>query len=107
MNDFQNAFGDHLKKLRKSKQMTQEQLAEKSELSVQYLGDVERGKANPTLAIVEKISYALNLSVHDLFDTSEFQASTEELREALQDYVTRADAGSLRQLHAILRAISR
>lgn len=58
MNDLQTAFGDHLRFLRKAKNMAQEKLAEKSGLSVQYLGDVERGKANPTIAILEKIGSA-------------------------------------------------
>jgi transcriptional regulator with XRE-family HTH domain len=107
MNDLQTAFGDHLKSLRKVSGMTQEKLAEKCGLSVQYLGDVERGKANPTLAILEKIGKALDISIVELFDIEDFQADTEELRESIQNHVAKADNETLRRLYGVIRAISR
>lgn len=106
MKDLQNVFGDHLKALRKGQGLTQEKLAEKCGLSVQYLGDVERGKANPTLAIVEKIGLALDIPIGELFNIEDFQSSVDELRKVLQDYIAKADDKSLRQLYGILRAIT-
>lgn len=106
MNDLQTAFGDHLRFLRKSRNMTQEKLAEKSGLSVQYLGDVERGKVNPTIAILEKIGSALEVSLVELFDIENFQTHTDDLRQFVQEYVTRADSETIRRLYGIIRIIS-
>ncbi|WP_291329778.1 helix-turn-helix transcriptional regulator [Desulfovibrio sp. UCD-KL4C] len=107
MSDLQNVFGEHLKSLRKSKGLTQDELVELCGLSVQYLGDVERGKANATINVLGKIGQALGVSTAELFDTAEFQVSTEDLREQLRTYISRADSETLRQLYAITRIISR
>ncbi len=107
MKDLQGVFGDHLKSLRKSKGLTQEKLAELCGISVQYLGDVERGKANATINVLGKIAQALGISVAELFDTAEFQLSTEDLRKLMSDYISKADNNTLRQLYGITRIISR
>lgn len=107
MNSLQATFGNHLKALRKGREMTQEKLAESSGLSVQYLGDVERGKANPTLAILEKIGRALNIPIADLFDIENFQWQTEDLRSFIQDYVTKTDGETLRRLYGFIRVLPR
>ena len=44
MSDLTVRFGDGLHGLRKAKGMTQEQLAEASDLSRNYVNDVERGR---------------------------------------------------------------
>jgi DNA-binding XRE family transcriptional regulator len=43
--------GKALKKLRKQARMTQEFLAEKIEISVRHLSDIENGKSDPSLTI--------------------------------------------------------
>ncbi|WP_321402118.1 helix-turn-helix transcriptional regulator [Maridesulfovibrio sp.] len=107
MNDLQSVFGEHLKSLRKSQGLTQDKLAELCGISVQYLGDVERGKANATINVLGKIGLALGVSVAELFDTAEFQLSTEDLRKLMSDYISKADNNTLRQLYGITRIISR
>ena len=47
-------FGANLRRLRKAQGMTQEQLAHDLDLDVSYLGQIERGERNTTLAVVEK-----------------------------------------------------
>ncbi|MEM9423827.1 MAG: helix-turn-helix transcriptional regulator, partial [Spirochaetota bacterium] len=59
MNDlemqFLLSFGYHVRKLRKDKNLSQEQLAEKSELHRTYIGMIERGEKNITLLNIVKI----------------------------------------------------
>lgn len=48
--------------------LTQEELAERAEVSVDFISLVERGKNQPSFKVIEKLSAALNTSVADFFD---------------------------------------
>lgn len=54
--------------LRKSHQLTLEQLASASGVSRSMLSQIERGRANPTLAVALRIARAFGLNVGDLVD---------------------------------------
>ena len=56
-------FGQRLREQRIKHGLTLEQLAEKSELSSNYIGMVERGLKEPGLATIVKLLNALNLSL--------------------------------------------
>ena len=60
-------FGLRMKELRSSKGMTQEDLAGLTGLSRQYIGDVERGTRNISLANIEKIAIAFQTTLSELF----------------------------------------
>ena len=83
MSDYQKSFGKNIRRLRLLRDLKQEQLADKSGLSLQHIGDIERGTGNPTLLTLEKIASALSVSVEELFALEEFKRSTKELREDL------------------------
>lgn len=59
-------IGAKIAALRKDRNLTQEQLAEKVGITVQYLGTIERGKANTTLNRLDKIADVLGCSSNDL-----------------------------------------
>lgn len=61
-------FGKHIKCLRNEKKLTQEELANLSGLSRQYIGDVERGARNISLINLEKIAKAFGISLSQLFN---------------------------------------
>jgi len=48
--------------------LSQEQLAEKADLSYKYLGEVERGCVNISLDSLVRIAKALRVALHDLTD---------------------------------------
>lgn len=48
--------------------MTQEQLAEASNISVDFLSLIERGKSGPSFEVIERLAEALEVPVKDLFD---------------------------------------
>jgi transcriptional regulator with XRE-family HTH domain len=60
--DMRKLVGDNCARLRKAKGWTQEQLAERSGLTQQYLSDLERGKRNPTIVTIYEIAQALEVS---------------------------------------------
>jgi len=61
-------FGLRVRELRFAKGMTQEDLAERSGLSRQYIGDVERGTRNIALVNIEKIAKAFNTRLPELLN---------------------------------------
>ena len=54
-------FGINTRRLRKQRGMTQEALAHEVEIDVSYLGQLERGERNPTLALVQRVAVALQV----------------------------------------------
>ena len=61
-----STIGDNIKRIRKSKKMTQAQLAEKTEISVMSVRRFETGARVPKLDMVDKIAVALDVSPADL-----------------------------------------
>ena len=60
-------LGARLKEWRRVRRLTQEQLAERAGLSYKFIGEIERGRGNPTIDTLFKLSQALELDVADLF----------------------------------------
>ena len=58
----QEAFGKRLKELRNIKGITQEELAEKLNISREHLGRIERGKYGCSIDLLIELSYTLNAS---------------------------------------------
>lgn len=61
-------FGNRIRKLRKDKNLSQEELSFKANLHRTYIGMIERGEKNITLLNIEKIAKALDINIKDLFD---------------------------------------
>jgi transcriptional regulator with XRE-family HTH domain len=59
-------FGEQLRKFRKDRNISQEELAFKSELDRTYISGLECGKRNPTLKILVKLAISLNISPSEL-----------------------------------------
>lgn len=55
-------FGATVRQFRENRGWTQEQLAEQAEMSVTYLGFIERGENVPTLTIILKLAGALDVA---------------------------------------------
>jgi len=59
-------FGEKVQKVRKSKGISQEKLADKIALHRNYVGMIERGERNPTIRTLYKLSKALQANSSDL-----------------------------------------
>ena len=65
-----------LKELRSRQGLTLKELGMRSELSVSYLSDIERGRSTPTLSTLETLATALSVSVMDLLTGVDFGGAT-------------------------------
>lgn len=61
-------FGKRVRELRKSKNLSQEELAFKADLHRTYIGMIERAEKNITLINIEKIAIALEVNIKELID---------------------------------------
>jgi transcriptional regulator with XRE-family HTH domain len=60
--------GERLRAIRKLRRVTLRTVAERAELSESFLSQVERGRANASVASLKRIAAALGVNVADLFE---------------------------------------
>lgn len=64
--DVRAQFGRRLKELRRAAGLTQEALADASDLNRTYVGSVERGERNVSLVNIHRLAAALNVPPEQL-----------------------------------------
>jgi transcriptional regulator with XRE-family HTH domain len=65
--DLKVFFGINLKRYRKERHLSQEQLSEKVDISVKHLSKIERGLTFLSADLLERLSFSLGVSVAALF----------------------------------------
>lgn len=61
-------LAEGIKSLRRAKDWSQEQLAERASIQRSYLADLERGHRNPSVRTLVKVANAFGVAVPALFD---------------------------------------
>ena len=72
-NEFYLLLGKRIKFLREQAHLTQEKLAEKSAISLDYLREIEININRPGLKTLLKISNSLNVPMKKIFDFSDLR----------------------------------
>ncbi|MCX6898320.1 MAG: helix-turn-helix transcriptional regulator [Verrucomicrobia bacterium] len=73
-------FGARLRRLRKARKWSLEELAHRADIHVTYLSGLERGHRNPTLNVIAELAKALNLSFSSLFSGIQGKGTDEKTR---------------------------
>ena len=60
-------FGQNIKRFRNRRNWSQADLAEYADISINYLGDIERGKKWPHPDTLSKLAQALGIRIFELF----------------------------------------
>ena len=60
-------FGQRVQKIRKARNLSQEQLADLAGVHRTYIGMIERAEKNITLRNIERIAKALKVDIKELF----------------------------------------
>lgn len=60
-------LGMRIRYLRKQKKMSQLDLSLESDVNRNYISDLEKGRRNPTILVLNKIAIALNTDLSNLF----------------------------------------
>ena len=69
--DMRKLVGRNVKRIRQEKGLTQEQLAELSGFSQQYISGLEQGRRNPTVVSLYELATALGVSHMELVRSAE------------------------------------
>lgn len=66
-------IGARIEEIRSKRGITQDQLSERMEINPKYLSSIERGKENPTLNTLIKLSRALEVDFDEVFSLVEIE----------------------------------
>ncbi len=71
--EIKEKFGQKVKELREQKGFSIEQLANISNVDRNYISDIEKGKRNVSIEIMEKIIFALDTDFIEFFNDNNFK----------------------------------
>jgi transcriptional regulator with XRE-family HTH domain len=74
-------LGKRLREIRKQKKITLQNLSDKSQCSINYLSQLERGLNSPTIETLRKIVDALDVKLHDLFSENQIEDLPKVIRK--------------------------
>lgn len=94
-------MGKRVKALRKSKKLTQEMLAEKSDITVQYLSNIERSHSIPSLETLMSLCRSLNVTPNDVLIGVDI-SSEEYLVPDIMSRIKQCSPSEKRLLHGFL-----
>lgn len=77
---FRKLVSERVAELRKQRKWTLDQLSTASGVSRSMLSQIERGRANPTLAVTHRIAQALEITLAELVQTADAAASIDVIR---------------------------
>lgn len=66
----QSRVSRNIQRIRREKDLSQEEVAHRAEIHQTYLSGVETGKRNPSILVVERIAKALGVDVSEIFKPS-------------------------------------
>lgn len=77
----QEKLGKSIIQLRKQRGLAQEQFANEAEIDRRYMSDIENGKRNISIDVIERLANCLGINVSDLFSIAENIDSARTLDE--------------------------
>lgn len=86
-------LGRAIRRLRKARQLTIEDLASRADMDTTYLSNIERGIRNPTWRKLSTVSRALGVSMSRIVDEAETEARIGlEIRSVVSGLVLQQDS---------------
>ena len=104
--DEKRLLGKSISEIRKRQRLSQERLAERAGISAQYVSNIERGKENPTLDLLLRLTEALKVSLGQMcdFETVE-DMNQRKMRSSIGTILQNADPDRLRLALKLLRSL--
>ena len=108
MDIFRKNFGATFRRIRKSKNLTQDEVAERAGLSISYISDVERGVANPKLDTIEALAKGVDVGVQELFNLAARMVTPDDVRQRIADSLATYDDKTIEAIYQrILNIVSK
>jgi transcriptional regulator with XRE-family HTH domain len=97
-------LGRRVRRFRTERGLSQEKAAEQSGISSKYMSDLERGEANVSVQVLERVAAALGTTSIDLLD-NEHEAERAVLVEEIRRFLDTADDDKVRTLYRIMKGV--
>lgn len=97
------ALALRIRRLREALGQTQNELAANAGVSPKHLGELERGRGNPSLRSLQGLASALGLSLNELFDMEQEEKSDDILRAEIIERLHIVKPDVLRVVHRALK----
>jgi len=103
MEDIREILAANIKEIRRKKGLTQEKLAEKANMSLNYLAILELARKFPSGEMLERLAEVLEIEPHEFFlVASTPQDELEKLRQEIKDDINNAFGERLEKIIANL-----
>jgi len=103
--DTREQLGRRIRDLRKKRGLTQERLAEAASVDVKYLGNIERGRENPTIGTLEKLATTLSVKMQQMFDFEHEVKGKKILQRGITHLLNQCDEKELQIILRLVRSI--
>ena len=101
--DIYAVVGRRVRELRERRQLTQNELSAKAGISLKHLGELERGRGNPSLRSIHNLATALQVSLSELFNFENQGKSEHLIREEIRQKIQSASPEILRVVSSLLK----
>lgn len=102
MSSLKVKLGARIQQIRKSKKLTQEQLAERIDLDIPNLSNIERGKRFVSANTLENIVKALDVTEKELFDFG-YKGTKDELISEINNLLELSDIKELEYYYRFIK----
>lgn len=100
--DYLKILGTNLRRQRKKRELTQEDVADQAGLTPSYYGRIERGQINVTLLTLSGIARALNIDIPSLLGDEFGAADVKRLHQEVNERVRKLDPKRLQLVRELL-----
>jgi transcriptional regulator with XRE-family HTH domain len=76
-------LGKRIRRLREEKALSQQELGNRAEVNYKYIGEIERGRQNPSFNVLTKIAIALGVSLSDLMSFEQEIGNRKEIESRI------------------------
>ncbi len=101
--DYQALINDRIKNLRRSNNLTQEEFAEKIDISIQGLSNIERNRYQPTAETVDKICKAFKITPIELLSATE--GENEDLIKEISILLSECSNSKLKKIYQVIKML--
>lgn len=98
-------LGEKIKQLRKSKGISQEELASMLKINRNYLSRIETGKSEPTSSILKNVAEIFSIDLNSLLDITDEDKNTDKVKYIVDNcrYLHDKDLDFIVRIMSIMR----
>ena len=104
MSESLKKLGRRVRHFRTEKGLSQEKIAERSGISAKYMSDLERGAANVSIQILERVASNLGTTTTDLLN-NEHEAERSLLVQEIVQFLETASDDKVRTVYRIMKGV--